>query len=81
MSEWIYLAAPLTRKITRFIIFGYSFLYQIWQFCDMTNLFVDKNDRSFYFLNFTFLKTLKINSSVFNVLTLLYNSFGTEFKY
>ena len=47
----------------------------------MPNLVVDKNDKSLYLLNLAFLKILKINSSVFNVLSLLYNSFGTEFKY
>ena len=47
----------------------------------MPNLVVDKNDKSLYLLNLTFLKILKMNFSVFNAFTLLYNSLGTEFKY
>ena len=52
----------------------------------MPNLVVDKNDKSLYLLNLIFLKILKMNFSVINALTLLYNSVGTnsvgtEFKY
>ena len=46
----------------------------------MPNLVVDKNDKSLYLLNLTFLKILKMNFSVLNALTLLYNSLGTEIQ-